>query len=150
MLTHSLASPWIYILGCQPDYSGLPCIALCLTDHCLQSWSFRSLQRENRSDVDVPSRAWRHSGRLMKDTRAARLAAALPELELRGQTERVQQPPRDGESQESPGGTGARNGRASSCTLPWEKAGRWARKGSGSLDFSLLGGRARSKAPQSQ
>lgn len=84
----------------------------------------------------------------MKDTRAARLAAALPELELRGQTERAQQPPRDGESQESPGGTGARNGRASSCTLPWEKAGRWARKGSGSLDFSLLGAGPDPKPPK--
>lgn len=112
MLTHSLASRWIYILGCQPDYSGLPCIALCLTDHCLQSWSFRSLQREKRSDVDVPSRARRHLGRLMKDTRAA----WLPDWLLRSQssswegklTRRAQQPPSDGESQESPGGNGTK------------------------------------------
>lgn len=112
MLTHSLASRWIYILGCQPDYSGLPCIALCLTDHCLQSWSFRSLQREKRSDVDVPSRARRHLGRLMKDTRAA----WLPDWLLRSQssswegklTRKTQQPPSDGESQESPGGNGTK------------------------------------------
>lgn len=121
MLAQSFYSRWKYIHGCQPDYSGLPCIALCLADHCLQSQSFRSLQREKRSDVDVPSRAQRHSGRLMEDTRAVRLAAALPELLLRGQTESEHGNLRDGESQGAPGGRG---------WAEWDSAcfpGKWGR-----------------------
>lgn len=141
MLTHSLASRWIYILGCQPDYSGLLCIALCLTDHCLQSWSFRSLRREKRSDVNVPCRARRHLGRLMKDTQAAR----LPDWLLRSLssswegklTRRAQQPPSDGESQESPGGSGMEKWRGTFLRAALGERREACRKGEQTPGFSL-------------
>lgn len=97
--------------------------------HCIMpDWSLLAelelqvIAERERTDVDVPSRAQRHLGRLMKDTQPAWLPDWLlrsPSSSWEGKlTQIVQHPPSDGESQESPRGLGPSKIKAGFCMLP--------------------------------